>query len=64
MRKGTTITGYIFPNPPEKWTNEEKRFALALRGLFDTLFQKMQAMSSEIETLKEQINEVTEDVSD
>jgi hypothetical protein len=64
MRKGTTITGYVFPNPPEKWTNEEKRFALALRSLFDTLFQRMQAMTIEIETLKEQMDEVTDDVSD
>lgn len=63
MRR-TTITGYVFPNIPEKWTQEEKRFALGLRGIFDTLFARIQSMSYEIEKLKEEINEVDEDVPD
>lgn len=47
--RGNTVTGYVFPNPPEKWSLEEKRFALALRGLFDTLFQKTRGLQSDFE---------------
>ena len=36
--KGQAVTRYAFPNPPSNWSPEEKRFALALRGLFDNLF--------------------------
>lgn len=32
------MPGYIFPNIPQAWTQEEKNFALALRQLFDNLF--------------------------
>jgi hypothetical protein len=63
MRR-TTITGYVFPNIPEKWTQEEKRFALGLRGIFDVLFTRIQSTSNEIEKLKEQINEVEDNVPD
>ena len=45
--KGTTITGYVFPNIPNEWSPEEKRFALALRGLFDTLFQKTRGLKTD-----------------
>jgi hypothetical protein len=47
INKGTTITGYAFPNPPASWSPEEKRFALALRGLFDTLFQKTRGLQTD-----------------
>lgn len=47
--RGNTVTGYVFPNPPEKWSLEERRFALALRGLFDTLFQKTRGLQSAFE---------------
>lgn len=47
VNKGTTITGYVFPNPPAEWSLEEKRFALALRGLFDTLFQKTRGLQAD-----------------
>lgn len=49
INKGTTITGYIFPNPPADWSPEEKRFALALRGLFDILFQKTRGLQTDYE---------------
>ena len=32
------VTGYIFPNIPAKWTQEEKNFALALRSVLDQVF--------------------------
>ena len=38
VNKGTNITGYVFPNIPGNWSPEERRFALALRGLFDQLY--------------------------
>ena len=60
MKKTANVTGYIFPNMPERWNEPEKRFALGLRGLFDILFARIQSMSKEIEELKEQINEATE----
>ena len=47
--KGTTITGYVFPNPPANWSPEEKRFVLALRGLFDILFQKTRGLKTDYE---------------
>lgn len=47
--KGTTITGYVFPNPPANWSPEEKRFVLALRGLFDILFQKTRGLKTDFE---------------
>ena len=49
VNKGSTITGYAFPNVPEKWSPEEKRFALALRGLFDVLFQKTRGLKTDYE---------------
>ena len=49
INKGTTITGYAFPNPPNNWSPEEKRFALALRSLFDTLFQKTRGLQADYE---------------
>ena len=49
VNKGTTITGYAFPNPPANWSPEEKRFALALRGLFDILFQKTRGLQTDYE---------------
>ena len=49
INKGTTITGYIFPNPPADWSPEEKRFALALRGLFDILFQNTRGLQTDYE---------------
>ena len=46
MNRGNNVTGYAFPNIPSNWTQEEKRFALALRGLFDTLFQKTRGLDA------------------
>ena len=36
-------TGLPFPNIPEKWTQEERRFAYGLRDLFDQLFARSNA---------------------
>lgn len=49
VNKGTNITGYVFPNIPGNWSPEEKRFALALRGLFDQLFQKTRGLQSDFD---------------
>ena len=38
--------GYIFPNIPSKWSQEEKNFALALRQLFDNLFVMTRGLGS------------------
>jgi len=38
--KHTTAYQYPFPAVPEKWTEEEKRFAAGLRDLFDQLFAR------------------------
>lgn len=38
--------GYIFPNIPQKWTQEERNFALALRQLFDNLFVMTRGLGS------------------
>ena len=62
MRKDI-IAGYVFPNPPQSWSQEEKKFAQALRQLFDTLYSRMRKAETELEKLKN-INEVTDDVSD
>ena len=49
VNKGTNVIGYVFPNVPGNWSPEEKRFALALRGLFDILFQKTRGLQTDIE---------------
>lgn len=46
INKGTTITGYVFPNIPQKWTQEERNFALALRQLFDSLFSMTRGLGA------------------
>ena len=40
------IPGYVFPNTPQKWTQEEKNFAQALRQLFDVLFVRTRGLGS------------------
>ena len=40
------IPGYVFPNTPQKWTQEEKNFAQALRQLFDVLFVRTRGLSA------------------
>ena len=40
------MPGYIFPNIPSKWSQEEKNFALALRQLFDNLFVMTRGLGS------------------
>lgn len=39
------MPGYVFPNPPSGWTQDEKNFAAALRQLFDVLFARTRGMS-------------------
>ena len=36
--KQQNVPGYSFPRFPEKWTDKEKQFGLALRNLFDRIF--------------------------
>lgn len=40
------MPGYVFPNIPQTWTQEEKNFALALRRLFDNLFVMTRGLGS------------------
>ena len=49
VNKGTNITGYVFPNIPGNWSPEEKRFALALRGLFDQLYTRTRGLNADFE---------------
>jgi len=47
-----TTQGYIFPRVPGKWSDEERRFALALQPLFDTLYYRVRKLESAVTTLK------------
>lgn len=38
------MPGYVFPNPPMGWSQEEKNFALALRMLFDELYVRTRGL--------------------
>ena len=40
------MPGYVFPNPPGNWTQEERNFALALRMLFDELYARTRGISN------------------
>lgn len=43
------MPGYVFPNPPQSWTQDERNFAAALRQLFDVLFVRTRGLSSSYE---------------
>ena len=43
------MPGYIFPNIPQGWTQDERNFAIALQRLFDVLFVRTRGLSSKYE---------------
>lgn len=43
------MPGYVFPNPPMNWSQEEKNFALSLRLLFDELYVRTRGLGSNYE---------------
>ena len=49
-----TIPGYVFPNIPEKWGDESRRFVAGLRMLFDDLFTRDRARKTRMEEIEEQ----------
>lgn len=51
-RRRASLTQYEPLKTPEKWQDDEKRFALRLTQLLDELFEKQSAMLRRIATLE------------
>ncbi len=54
-RRRTSACQYEPLTTPEKWSGDEKRFALRLTQLMDELFEKQSAMQKRIAVLEAQL---------
>lgn len=54
-RARPSVAQYEPLTTPEKWTGDEKRFALRLTQLMDELFEKNAAMQKRIAALENQL---------
>lgn len=54
-RRRASIYQYEPLTTPEKWSGDEKRFALRLTQLMDQLFEKQSAMQERIAALEKRV---------
>lgn len=64
------VPGYAFPRMPERWSDSERQFGLALRNLFDTIFSDQETQDRNtakngelLKALDEKFTKATEQIS-